>query len=579
MQQPEIGSILAIDIGTSRTKAALFDVVEGQHRFVARSEVLTTLYFPVEDVSAGVKQVIARIEEICGRSLMGPEGPMLPQRKNGSGVDFFVTTTSLGGRLRLLLASPTKALASLQQTRAILDARGVESEVVVLSELPSASETRYAAVVGTLKRFRPHAIFVLGEADQNSSLQNLAQDLVASVHHREAESVPVYFIGTSEASESFQKLVGSKFDFYATGAPDDSNPSTAVRLENEVASLWQQCIVEEIPGYSLIASWQGTPVEHTSFAWGNSLRFISKHLQTEVIGIDIGASSISIPYAANGAGEMRLGLTSGIGQNAINVLDDAAQIRRRLPFEATDDEIENAVLNKWARPWTVPETFGEMLFESALSAASAARLRGETNAYSSYFRASSGLGLVVGAGALIANQSSPGIMALTLLDALEPVGAFEIAIDKDSLLAQLGAVARHYPQAAAEALLTDALQYLGTCIACAGNGRAGSKAVTIQIKRGAEKPRKIEVPYGEISAIPLASEETAEVVVKPSGGFDCGWGKGKSGKLAAKGGRLGLIIDARGRPVAPPSPNGKGHERIRRWLDSVGHSMEHTEAR
>ena len=46
-------SILAIDVGTSVTRAVLFDVVEGQYRFVAAGKAPSTAEAPFKDIGIG----------------------------------------------------------------------------------------------------------------------------------------------------------------------------------------------------------------------------------------------------------------------------------------------------------------------------------------------------------------------------------------------------------------------------------------------------------------------------------------------------------------------------------------------
>ena len=49
-------SILAIDVGAAVTRAVLFDVVEGQYRFVASGQAPTTAEAPFKDIGMGVRR-------------------------------------------------------------------------------------------------------------------------------------------------------------------------------------------------------------------------------------------------------------------------------------------------------------------------------------------------------------------------------------------------------------------------------------------------------------------------------------------------------------------------------------------
>jgi hypothetical protein len=164
-------------------------------------------------------------------------------------------------------------------------------------------------------------------------------------------------------------------------------------------------------------------------------------------------------------------------------------------------------------------------------------------------------------------QKSLGFKALTLLDALQPAGAFEILVDRDGAVAQLGALGAIWPQAAAEVLLGEGFEKLGLCVAGVGKMRAGAKAVSIEIRHGGST-EKFEVSWGEIRSLPIEPGSSAEVIVKPHGGLDFGWGKGKTGKAKVTGGALGFIVDARGRPVFEAAAKSTG-EQMTRWLRSL----------
>ena len=96
-------SLLAIDIGSTLTRAMLFDAVEGSYRFLAEGNAPTTVGAPIRDVSEGVRLALDQLQTISGRQLIdGDENLITPTASDGSGVDAFVTTYSAGAPLRVL---------------------------------------------------------------------------------------------------------------------------------------------------------------------------------------------------------------------------------------------------------------------------------------------------------------------------------------------------------------------------------------------------------------------------------------------------------------------------------------------
>lgn len=63
-------SLLAIDVGAANTRAVLFDVVEGEYRFVASGTAPSTAEAPFKDVSEGARNAIINLQTILGKTLL-----------------------------------------------------------------------------------------------------------------------------------------------------------------------------------------------------------------------------------------------------------------------------------------------------------------------------------------------------------------------------------------------------------------------------------------------------------------------------------------------------------------------------
>ncbi|HSQ40024.1 MAG TPA: glutamate mutase L, partial [Anaerolineales bacterium] len=97
-------SILAIEVGTAVTRAVLFDVVEGQYRFVASGRAPSTAEAPFKDIGIGVREAIANLQTITGGTLLGPDNNLIaPSQPDGSGVDSVVATISAGPVVRTVI--------------------------------------------------------------------------------------------------------------------------------------------------------------------------------------------------------------------------------------------------------------------------------------------------------------------------------------------------------------------------------------------------------------------------------------------------------------------------------------------
>jgi hypothetical protein len=96
-------SILATDCGSTTTKAILIELVNGEYRLRFRGEAPTTVEAPFEDVTRGVLNAVMEVEELSNRTLLDGDEIITPQQGD-KGVDIYVSTSSAGGGLQMMVA-------------------------------------------------------------------------------------------------------------------------------------------------------------------------------------------------------------------------------------------------------------------------------------------------------------------------------------------------------------------------------------------------------------------------------------------------------------------------------------------
>jgi hypothetical protein len=80
-----------------------------------------------------------------------------------------------------------------------------------------------------------------------------------------------------------------------------------------------------------------------------------------------------------------------------------------------------------------------------------------------------------------------------------------------------------------------------------------------------------EVAYGSLSVIPLGAGERAQLELHPTRRFDVGLSEpGRGATAEAEGGILGIVIDARGRPLSLPADGEKRRQLAQMWLADLG---------
>jgi hypothetical protein len=149
--------------------------------------------------------------------------------------------------------------------------------------------------------------------------------------------------------------------------------------------------------------------------------------------------------------------------------------------------------------------------------------------------------------------------ALLLLDGLQPTGAnesglVELDLDSTMLMSAAGSLAQLNPNAASYLFRYDCLHRLGAAVIVQGHANPGTTAAKVKLKKRNGQVREATVPYGSIALLHLRADEQATLEIQLQGGFKIGNSKAGARVSTAEGtfisgGALGLIIDARGRPI------------------------------
>ena len=246
---------------------------------------------------------------------------------------------------------------------------------------------------------------------------------------------------------------------------------------------------------------------------------------------------------------------------------------RWVPFAIEENEALSLLLNKSLRPTTLPATHTNLLLEQALArealrlALAEARETWPVGPASPYPHLSPLFEPIVGSGGVLSCAPRPGQAALILLDAIQPIGVSTLVLDSRMFLAAMGASASLNPLAAVQAATLGGLVNLGTVIVPVGQAREGEIVLRLKVE---ELNLEIEVPYGSLEVYRLPSPQPLTLQIKPQRHFDVGWGPGKGRKIQFTGGVVGLIVDARGRPLILPSDPAKRQTKVQEWLWGIG---------
>lgn len=580
-----VESILALDCGSTNTQALLLDSVGSEYRLIARAQAPSTVEPPWNDVMASVRQAVGQLSRIAGWPLLDERGQIISPEHQGGGVDAVVAVLSASQPLQVILAGVMDDVSLSSARRALAASYSVIRGVVSLNRQDGDRHKindDFEGQVHLIREIMPDALVLVGGIDGGATRPVLqsARAMALACSTLSTGRPPILYAGNAELRPEVAEVVGADAELRAV---DNVRPTLQLEnpapLQAEIDELYRNRKMERLPGFSTLAAWSPVQVLPAAKAFAYSVQYLAQLYGINVLGVDAGGASVAVAAVVDEQLDLAIRSDLGLSYNAARLLDrvPVASIQRWLPFEIEAAELADILHNKTLRYRTIPQTRQELLLEQAVAREILRLTLADLRARwaQSATPAADGLlpkfHLVIGGGGVLANAPSYGQVALVLLDALQPVGVSGLAVDQVRLMAPLGAAAMVNSDIASQVMERDALLNLGTVVAPVGTAREGDVALTFKIEYQDGRSLEVEVPYGSLEVIPLPAGQTADLELRPTRRFDVGLGtKGQAGTTKVEGGIIGIIIDARGRPLPIAEDPEEQSEKMQRWLWDMG---------
>ncbi len=601
----ELNSILATDCGSTTTKAILIEKVDGEYRLKVRGEAPTTVEAPFEDVTKGVLNAVMEVEELSGRTLLKDDQIITPQNGN-TGVDVYVSTSSAGGGLQMMVAGVVKSMTGESAERAALGAGSIVMDVLASNDgrLPHEKITR-------IRQLRPDMILLSGGIDGGTTkhVVELAEILAAAnpkPRLGQNYKLPVIYAGNSKAQDTIKETLGeiTDLDIVANIRPvlerENLGPS-----RDKIHDLFMEHVMAQAPGYKKLMSWTDAPIMPTPGAVGSLIEMIAREDNISVVGVDIGGATTDIFSVFEGQFNRTVSANLGMSYSVCNVLAEAGldNVLRWVPMDINRGELNNRIGNKMIRPTTVPQSLEELIIEQAIArealrlsfiqhkefAVSLKGIQKERTISDAFEQSGSGetlvdmmaLDLLVGSGGVLSHAPRREQAARMLVDAFLPEGITQLAVDSIFMMPQLGVLANidkediadSARRAALEVFQKDCLIRLGTCLAPVGKMKPGQTILTAELTFTDGRKETVELKAGELKML-KAPYEPVKAVLTPSKQMDTGAGKGLPIETEIFGGVVGIIFDGRGRPLELPEDSGERIKKLTDWSKTVNEYPE-----
>ncbi|MGQ9465242.1 MAG: glutamate mutase L [bacterium] len=582
--------ILATDCGSTTTKAILIEKKGDEYRLVVRGEAPTTVESPFEDVTRGVLNAVREVEELANVKILDGE-TIIKKVKDSEGVDFYVSTSSAGGGLQMMVAGVVLTMTAESAARAALGAGAIVMDVIASNDgrLPHEKIER-------IRNLRPDMILLSGGVDGGtiSHVVELAE-LIRAADPKPRFGVgyrlPVIYAGNKDARQAILNILKEN-----TALVIVENIRPVLEKENlnparhKIHDQFMEHVMAHAPGYKKLMEMTDVPIMPTPGAVGLLVETVARKENITVIGVDIGGATTDVFSVFQGIFNRTVSANLGMSYSVSNVLAETGidNIIRWLPFEIEERDLRNRIRNKMIRPTTIPHTLEDLKIEQAIAREAlrlafeqhksmAVGLKGvqqERTISDTFAQTMTGetlidlmaLNLLIGSGGILSHAPRRNQAALMMIDAFLPQGITKLAVDSIFMMPHLGVLSTVHEQSATEVFNKDCLVPLGYCIAPVGEGREGVNVLRIKIE-GEKGVFEKTVKFGDIELIPLPGEK--KIILQPERSFDVGGGKGKTVEAVLSGGVVGIIIDCRGRPFVLPEDKKKRIESLNKWFSSL----------
>ncbi len=528
---------LLLDIGSAWAKAGVIGRSRGRWRVVAHAAQPTAW-----GARSLRRALVDQLEATGDPRLAGQYDDLI-------GAANRIECHSPRRQARLALVAVSRELSGGAARRAAEAAGWEVGPIVTLDD-----GTALADRLRTLQSAEPDAWLAVGGFDEGASPRAIeVAALVAAA--RRPGSAPVVWAGSRRLADQIVAL------FEADAAVSVANPRPSAReeesgpLREHLVTLLHRVVTDEEPSHLAPVT---LPRAVAALAAAGAL---------SVLAVDIGArSAIRVHATPDGEAAVRVSAGGGVSRAAL-LQGGPARVARLAPEAGDEGTVADLLQTQRAHPASLPQSPEELAAVQAATRVALSALLEDA--------AIDSVDLVIGAGQSIAAAHRPGDMARMLLDGVRPIGVTQLAVDTASVLGPLGSLDDDELAEGLRLLSDDLLHPLGTSVVSRG-GEPGDVAMRVTVQRvGWPTPPPVAVRVGQLLVLPLPRGAEAELVIELGHGISLGAGRRAAQvRVTATGGSVGLMLDARGTPIALPRRGDDRRAMLAAWGEALTREPE-----
>lgn len=562
---------LVIEVGHVFTRAFLFDVVEGRYRLVSQSTMPSTWEAPVRDAREGVLNALEALEQAAGLHLLDEGELLTPSRPTGEGVDRVALLISAGPPMRVAVMG-------------ILEGVSVRSGLRALEPFPIQTELVFHLNDGRTDLQRLEAllnhpldlVMLTGGVNHGSqgALWTYARLLLRAAEYLPEGARPVLlFAGNEDLAQPLRRRLERAYQVYlAPNVRPTLGRENLQGVRKVLREIYRDHLLRIIPGADGLLELAHV-FEPVPQAWRRIAQLLAAYYDASgFLGIYQGSG---LSFCLQGRGEqVRLrcfayGLGHGLPMVYEELLENLSALRA---WAGELDDPHAELLHKLTFPETVPTSTAEAWWERGLAywigrhmlttcLSPGARRRFTRSGLDAHIT------LVLLGGGVWSSPVQHAATTLTALDLLQPRGFTVVWADITHLFAPLGILARLNPLVPVHLLDSTAFTPLAVVVAPWGFRPRGRRPVArVTLRWEPRQQLSVELRPGELRVLPLPPGYRGYLEVQPAGGVDVGAGPGRSWEQEVPGSWMGVVLDARGRPlVLPQEPQQQWEQRSAWW--------------
>ena len=588
----DLSCVLVTDCGSTTTKALLFERGPDRWRQTCRGEAPTTVEEPTADVTIGAVNAFTEVQELSGRSIVkeGDVPFVITDKDPASGIDLYLSTSSAGGGLQMLVAGVVHNITTESAERAALGAGAIVMESVSADDGREDYER-----IEKIRHIKPDIVLVTGGVDggATSHVVEMAEILVAASprpRFGDTLKLPVIYAGNADAANEVEQILSKRAQVVVV-------PNVRPSLEREnlgpareaIHEFFLSHVMSHSPGYGKLMSWSPVPIMPTPAAVGDIVQMYAKKTGQNVLCVDIGGAttdvfSVFVDRAGVHAFNRTVSANLGMSYSVANVLVEAgvANIARWLPFEISETELRDRLRNKMIRPTSIPQTVDDLWLEQAVCREAlrlslhhhrslAIGLEGKREkGIADVFKQSSEryelvdlmkLDIAIGSGGVLSHAPERMQAALMMVEGFGLQGVTQLAVDSIFMMPHLGVFASVHPQGAQEIFENDCLIHLGTSV------------VPVYPPKRPRPGTLARVYLNDVLVGDVIAEAVSRIVTPASGlavvrvepahqSIDVGGGPGKHVERSIICGECGILCDGRNRPMVLPEPQAAAQREV-----------------